>query len=101
MTEPSSTVHRLDLAGADRLTSVLMKAFEIGDSIDPLNPHRAQLKSLGPSLEHLFEDLRREIAALSAASDAPQPGHIIQCQTLERLSAQVSKLMDAVRTVAS
>jgi hypothetical protein len=101
MTGISSTAHRLDLDGADRLTTVLMKAFEIGDSIDPLNPHRAHLRSLGPSLEHLFQELRREIAALSATSDAPQPGHSIQCQTLERLSAQVSKLLDAVRTIAS
>lgn len=97
----SSTIHRLDLDGADRLTAVLMRAFAIGEGVDPLNPQGTQLQSLGPSLEHLFQDLRREIAALSTTGEAPQPGQGLLCQALERLSAQVAHLMQALRASAS
>ena len=95
MTASSPTVHRLDLDGADRLTAVLVSAFKIGESVDPLSPQGIQLRSLGPSLEHLFQDLRREIATLSATGDTPQPGQGLLCQSLERLSAQVAQLIQA------
>ena len=101
MTASLPTVHRLDLDGADRLTAVLMRAFSIGHSVDPLNPKGTQLRSLGPSLEHLFQDLRREIATLSATGDTPQPGQGVLRQALERLSAQVSQLMQALEASAS
>jgi hypothetical protein len=78
-----------------------MKAFEIGDSVDPLNPQRVQLQSLGPSLAHLLQDLRREMTALSATTNVSQAGHSLLHQTLERLSAQVATLIDAARADAS
>ena len=101
MNEISTTLHRLDLDGADRLTTVLMRAFEIGNSLDPLDPQREQLQRLGPSLEHLFQDLRREMRAQSDTIDVSQPGHGMRCLTLERLSAQVAKLIDALQADAS
>lgn len=94
-------MRRLNLEGADRLTTALMLAFEIGDDVDPLNPKRAQLQSLGPSLEHLSQELRREIAALSPATDTHQPLQATLRQTLERLSAQVTYLMQSSQAHAS
>jgi hypothetical protein len=95
-------VHRrLDLAGADRLTTVLMQAFEIGVRVDLAKPRGALLQSLGPSLEHLSQDLRGEIGKLPGSSHPSQLGRSDLRDTLERLIGEVGKLIDAVRAEAA